>query len=384
MAQAQVSAPAQWIAVCLLLGCTDSRGAEHDAAPAPSPQPPPQAAGAAIGAGSAGRPAIVDAGDSDSGATDRPEDAPIPAVPPGDVVSVGWAGQPGDGVASTTGGHDGPVVTATNATELLEYAMREGPLTIRVQGTLSVPRLQVTSDKTLIGADASATLEGGVRIRGKADEFVSNVIVRNLRIHGAESDVDGDAMQIHYAHHVWIDHCEIWDGPDGALDIVHASNWVTVSFTKFWYSDDAPDPKHRFANLVGHTDDNEEDEGRLKVTFHHNWWDRGVIERMPRVRHGEVHVFNNYYSAQDNNYAIGAGFQARLLIEGNHFDGVVDPHRFYDDEPTAQIVARDNRYTETSGAQDTGQGNAFTPPYSYRLDAAAAIRDLVMRQAGPQ
>jgi pectate lyase len=396
----RASSPVQWIAIGLLFACSDPRAAERDAATAPaqSPSPTPDRGstgtegGAGSGPGVAGRTAAADPGDSDGGGIpsqppiedDAPDSTSDPAAPTGEPVLVGWAGQPGDGVPSTTGGSGGPVVTATSATELLEYAMREGPLTIQVQGTFSVPRLQVTSDKTLVGMDARATLEGGVRIRGKADEFVSNVIVRNLRIHGAASDVDGDAVQIHYAHHVWIDHCELWDAPDGELDIVHASNWITVSFTKFWYSDSAPDPEHRFANLVGHTDDNDEDEGRLKVTFHHNWWGPGVIERMPRVRHGEVHVFNNYYSARGNNYAVGAGFQARLLIEGNHFDGVADPHRFYDDEPTAQIVAHDNLYTETSGTQDSGQGGAFAPPYAYRLDETTTVRDLVMREAGPR
>jgi len=375
----------------LLFACADTGGADHRATTAPATQPPPRTPdrGPDGGPGAAGRGAAGDPIDSDAGnlppqPSTQDEDPASSAAEAGDPILVGWAAEPGDGVPSTTGGDSGPAVTAKSAAELLEYAMREGPLTIRVQGTLSVPRLQVTSDKTLVGIGAGATIEGGVRIRGKAGAFVSNVIVRNLRIHGAASDVEGDAVQVHYAHHVWIDHCEIWDSADGALDIVHASNWITVSFTKFWYSDATPDPKHRFANLVGHTDDNDEDEDRLKVTFHHNWWGPGVIERMPRVRHGEVHVFNNYYSARGNNYAVGAGFQARLLIEGNHFDHVADPHRFYDGEPTAQIVAHGNLYTETSGAQDTGQGAAFTPPYAYRLDDVAMVRELVMSQAGPR
>jgi pectate lyase len=64
---------------------------------------------------------------------------------------------------------------------------------------------------------------------------------------------------------------------------------------------------HRFSNLVGHSDNNaSEDAGRLHVTFHHNWWGQLVHERMPRVRFGRVHVYNNFYNSPGNNYCIRA------------------------------------------------------------------------------
>jgi len=166
--------------------------------------------------------------------------------------------------------------------------------------------------------------------------------------------------------------------------VVHASNWVTISWTKFSYTSGAPDAEHRFSNLIGHSDDNAgEDTDRLKVTFHHNWWAEGIIERMPRVRYGEVHVFNNYYSASGNNYAIGAGTEARLLIENNYFEGVNDPHIFYDGEPTAQIAQEGNEYANTTGRQDEGQGSSFMAPYDYELYAPASIKTSVMANAGP-
>jgi hypothetical protein len=40
------------------------------------------------------------------------------------------------------------------------------------------------------------------------------------------------------------------------------------------------------------------DEGRLRVTYHHNHWD-GVKERAPRVRYGRVHLYNNLYTVAD-------------------------------------------------------------------------------------
>lgn len=296
---------------------------------------------------------------------------------------IGWAAVDGDQVATTTGGLGGREVTPTSVQELIDYAVSADPLVIIVDRAFDVPRLNITSNKSLIGVGDNAQINGGIRIRGDNAAFVTNVIVSRVRVHGATSDVDGDALQIYYAHHVWIDHCEIWDAPDGNLDIVHASNWVTVSWCKFRYSDNGPDPNHRFCNLIGHTDANDEDIGRLKVTFHHNWWAEGVVERMPRVRHGQVHAFNNLYASVGNNYAIGAGVQAQLLIENNVFDGVSNPHLFYADEPTAQIVQSGNLYLNATGDRDEGQGASFDPPYPYTLDPVDQVATDVQQHAGP-
>jgi pectate lyase len=306
---------------------------------------------------------------------------------------VGWASVSGDGVATTTGGLGGQTVTPSSAQELIDYAQSDSALIIRIQGVFNVPRLQVNSNKTLIGIGANATVDGGLRIRGREDEMVHNVIVKNLRINGASSQVDDDAVQVHYAHHVWIDHCEIWDGRDGNLDIVHASNWITISWNKIHYTSNYQRPSgessdHRFACLIGHSDNNaDEDTNRLKVTFHHNYWAEGVIERMPRVRFGQVHIFNNYFASPGNNYCIRAGAYAQLLIEGNYFDGVNYPHEFNnsDDEKTAHITARDNEYQNVNGKRAVdGGGTPFTsPPYQVSIDPARSVPDIVTAFAGP-
>ncbi|WP_437737621.1 pectate lyase family protein [Sorangium sp. So ce1335] len=302
---------------------------------------------------------------------------------------VGWAGESGHGVASTTGGLGGRTVTATTAEQLVEYAESAEPLIIQLSGEIDISGvdIDVASNKTLIGMGPGATLLGRLQVRGKSiDAPIQNVVIQNLKIN-ARSTMD-DGIQIHFAHHVWVDHVEVWDALDGNLDVVHGSDLVTISWCKFHYTSDAPDPAHRFSNLVGHSDNNaDEDTGRLRVTYHHNWWADGVTERMPRVRFGQVHVFNNYYSAAGNNYAIGGGLQARLRVENNTFDGVKDPHIFYDGEPTAQIVASGNAYLGMSDTtrKETGQGSAFTPPYTVTLDTAdATLKDAVTRCAGPR
>jgi pectate lyase len=307
---------------------------------------------------------------------------------------VGWATVNGDNVSTTTGGGNAAHVRPTSASELTNYASDGAPRVIEISGTFSVPSLQVNSNKTLIGIGNNATINGGVRIRGYADSNVSNVIIRNLRVNGGTTSVDNDAMQIYFAHHVWIDHCEIWDGPDGNLDMSHAVNWVTVSWTKFRYTTAYQRPSgessdHRFSSLVGHSDNNAgEDTGRIKVTFHHNWWAERVIERMPRVRFGQVHVFNNYFASAGNNYCVRAGLKASILVEGNYFDGVNSPHEFNstDDQATAYITARNNTYDNTTGNQATGGGGTpfSNAPYSATIESASGIPALVRSCAGPR
>jgi len=302
----------------------------------------------------------------------------------------GWAAEAGDGQSTTTGGGDATPVVPTTLEELEAYASDDQPRVIHIEGAWDLNgRLNVASNKTLLGIGPDAELRGGVRIRGYDDAFVENVIIRNLNINGATTDVDKDAMQVYFAHHIWVDHCEIWDGVDANLDVVHGSNWVTISWTKFRYSSAAPDPDHKFSSLIGHSDNNaDEDDGRLKVTLHHNWWAEGVTERMPRVRFGEVHSFNNYFSSAGNNYCIRGGTHAHILSEGNFFDGVNSPHEFNspEDEGTAHITARDNGYQGTpTDDGTTGNGTPFDdPPYDYTLDPNAAVPALVQACAGPR
>jgi pectate lyase len=346
--------------------------------------------GGASGAGMGGKSNAGSAGAAGGGKGGEAGTGGASSCP---ATLVGWATVSGDGVTTTTGGGNAAPVRPANATELMDYASDATPRVIEIAGTFNVPRLQINSNKTLIGI-GDATINGGLRIRGNSEMPVQNVIVRNLRVNGTTTDVDSDAAQIYFAHHVWIDHCEIWDGPDGNLDMTHAVNWVTVSWTKFRYTTayqrpSGEDADHRFSSLVGHSDDNaSEDDGRLKITFHHNWWAERVIERMPRVRFGQVHVFNNYFASPDNNYCIRAGTNAHLLVEGNYFDGVNSPHEFNNsaDEGTAHITARNNVYDDTSGNVSTGGGGTplTSVPYDATIEPANAVPQTVQSCAGPR
>jgi pectate lyase len=217
---------------------------------------------------------------------------------------------------------------------------------------------------------------------------------------GCSSGDDAISVQRN-AHHVWFDHCAVRDGTDGNLDITNAANFVTISWTKFSYTprtdlvgDDSTGASgHRYSNLVGGTDSpgNFDDQAALNVTWHHNWWADNVVERQPRIRFGENHLFNNYYNSDTSNYCVRAGIQARVLLEGNYFDGVDDPHEFNStaDQATANIEAdASNLYVDTTSDRATGGGGPPPPalPYEYDavLDDAANIPALVTSAAGPK
>jgi len=295
---------------------------------------------------------------------------------------AGWASVAGMGSTTTLGGAAGRVVTATNAGELQAYAGSPEPLVIRVCGTISAPSVQVASNKTIVGVGTQATLEGGLRIRGTTGVYVSNVVVKNLRVNGASSAVDGAGIQVYNAHHVWIDHSEVWDSIDGLIQVVHGSDYVTVSWTKCRFTPATPDVEHRIACLIGHDDLNAtEDADHLRVTMHHNWWADYIRQRAPRVRFGDVHLFENYYSSAGNDYSIWAALGSRLLIENNYFDGVLNPHELHDAD--AQILAIGNVYDGCDGVI-ASNGTAFTPPYAYTLGVTADVPALVMAGAGRQ
>ncbi|MGK3987275.1 hypothetical protein WME99_29810 [Sorangium sp. So ce136] len=298
---------------------------------------------------------------------------------PADGEPSGWAASTACGPKGTTGGGDGQRVKATTMAELETYLKAEEPLVIELSGTFAGDPIHVRSDnKTLVG-DGHALITGTLTLKER-----KNIIIQNLVINANDGSGNAlDGIEISGSECVWVDHVEIFDAADGNLDVVRQSSYVTVSWSKFHYTAGAGDPAHKFSSLVGSGDGVAEDAGRLKVTFHHNWWGDGVTERMPRTRYGDIHVYNNYYNAPGNNYCVGAGFNARLLIENNHFENVKDPHLFYDAEPTAQIVATGNKYVNTTGKMDAGQGASFVPEYSYGLDAAEDVKWLVMEGAGP-
>ena len=281
---------------------------------------------------------------------------------------VGWAAQNG----GTSGGGNATPITVTSLAALQTQASSPGTKVIYVSGILGAgvaTRVVVASNKTIFGLPG-ATLNGGFDVKN-----ANNVIIRNMIIKGPGAiDVDGvDCMTIQNSTNVWIDHCDISDGQDGNLDIVNGSNFITVTWTKFHYSNASV--AHQFCNLIGNSDSKTSDRGLLKVTMMFNYWTAGCVERMPRVRFGQVHVVNNLFDSQEGKYCVRAGLEANILVEANSFVGVDNPIDLYQNDFTA-VTEKNNFFNATTGTK-IGSGTSFTPPYSLSTIAGSTVSAIV-------
>ncbi|WP_129841322.1 right-handed parallel beta-helix repeat-containing protein [Streptomyces sp. RFCAC02] len=276
------------------------------------------------------------------------------------------AGTPTGFGAGTTGGAGGSTVTVDSADEFIDAAESDGPLQIRVTGTIELDDMaDVTSDKTIVGVGTSGVIDGSGLNISRAD----NVIVQNLTFR----DSDDDGINVQYSTNVWIDHNDFTNPNDGALDIKRASTDITVSWNHAYDVD-----KNM---LLGHSDSNaSEDVGKLHVSYHHNWFD-GTTQRNPRVRFGDpVHVYNNYYD-NVSSYGVASTEDAGVLIEGNYFEGTDDPYHLGEaSSDEGSIVARNNHFVD-SGSGEAG-GSVASIPYSYSLDPASSVKSIVTAGAG--
>jgi pectate lyase len=207
-------------------------------------------------------------------------------------------------------------------------------------------RIRIGSNTTIVGLDKQATIRGGwFDIRGSSSANRTNIIIRNLTFEDTYdcfprwAPTDGalgswnaeyDSISLRNADHVWIDHNTFVDREtadstlpqyfgvlyqvhDGQLDITNASDFVTVSWNRF--------ENHDKVMLIGSSDSATADRGKLRVTLHHNLFE-DLGQRAPRVRFGQVHVYNNYYkigNADNYVYSWGVGIESAIYAENNFF-----------------------------------------------------------------
>lgn len=303
---------------------------------------------------------------------------------------VGWAAVAGSGLTTTTGGGAATPVLATNLAHLRTLAGDASPRVILLSGTYvtGATPIEIVSHKTLRGLDASAVIQGGININTR-----SNIIVQNLSIQAnGFGGTPADAAAARTSHHLWFDHVTFSDAGDGLLDLTIGSDYVTVSWCKFFYTD--PNNTHRLCSLVGNSSNaTATDTGKNNVTYHHNWFATLVDQRMPRLLFGKGHFFNNYYNAPGNTYCIGTGSWGTAVIENNYFQQVKSPHQYQDGNPSF-IAASGNIYDSCTGNQNIGLGNPLNDGndpglwipssyYNYTLDATVDVPSLVMLGAGP-
>ncbi|MGA3287300.1 MAG: T9SS type A sorting domain-containing protein [Bacteroidota bacterium] len=298
---------------------------------------------------------------------------------------------------NATGGAGGTAVTVTNASDLMMYAAASSPYIITVSGTITYPGyIPILSNKTIQGADSNATINADLRV----STGVRNVIIQDLNLTNPSHVGDGDGITIFGSKNVYITHCTFTDCADGSCDITEQADSVTLSWCRFRY---VHQTTHRLVNLIG-SSDTAPDTGYLHVTIHHCWYDQLCNERMPSVRFGRVHIYNNYYSSDSALYCVRTRLYAECLVENNYFGHVKNPwevalsiapgtitgkvHAANNNisfmETTNGITWIDGWYKDASiiSALTSGTDAVFTLPYSYTLDNAQDVKSIVMTNAG--
>ncbi|WP_229507620.1 polysaccharide lyase family 1 protein [Massilia sp. Dwa41.01b] len=205
--------------------------------------------------------------------------------------------------------------------------------------------VRLRSNTTLIGLGPRAGFVNAHLMVSK----VSQVIIRNLNFRnpcdvapvwdpkdGREGNwnAEFDSISIVGATHVWVDHNSFTDAPflddrqpvengkhkqchDGTLDIRDGADFVTVSYNRF--------ALHQKNMLIGASDKAVGDSGHLRVTLSNNLFEH-IASRAPRVRFGQVHLFNNYHVGDRKHpvykyeYGVGVARRARIVSQANAFD----------------------------------------------------------------
>ncbi|MER7476708.1 polysaccharide lyase family 1 protein [Streptomyces sp. NPDC126510] len=278
--------------------------------------------------------------------------------------------------------------------------------------------LPVGSNTTIVGLGDSAVLKGASLQVRNAD----NVIIRNLDVRDAydcfpvwQPNTGGlgdwktayDNIWLAGAGHVWVDHVTLSDKGhpdakeptyfarnylrhDGLLDITGGSDLVTVSWSRF--------TGHDKAMLIGNGDTATGDRGKLRVTLHHNAFE-SVVQRAPRVRFGQVHVYNNRYEITEDGqrYSLGVSTESKIYAENNAFHApghveVADLVKSWNGSALHQsgtlfngfpvdLLAIHNAYNSGS-ERDLTADVGWTPALHGRIDSAAAADRAVARGAG--
>jgi pectate lyase len=308
---------------------------------------------------------------------------------------IGWASVNANGQNGTTGGAGGAVITVNNMNDLILNCNKTEPLIIQIEGPILITpkgrHVAVRSNKTIIGITPDAGLvEGGFSIGSNQ----KNIIFRNLTISDTYlagdwdgKDQDWDGIQIKgTCSHIWIDRCTFLRQGDGAVDITNGASYITISYSKFG--------ENNKASLIGSSDTDSHTD-KYKVTIHHTWFNE-TTQRNPRVRFGQVHLFNNYYYnmggygremgyAISNGYAIGIGVSAQIYSEHNYFEQVVHPSQRYDNaEKPGFLIDIGSHFVSSGNMIIRSDGINWNPAdhYQYTLDDAELVKEIVMAQAG--
>jgi len=239
------------------------------------------------------------------------------------------------------GGRDGRFYIVTDPTDedvvnpkpgtLRHAVIQEEPLWIVFKRDMVIELKQeliMNSFKTIDARGSNVHIANGACI---TIQFITNVIIHGLHIHdckptgnamvrsspshfGWRTMADGDAVSIFGSSHIWIDHNSLSHCADGLVDAVMGSTAITVSNNHFTH--------HNEVMLLGHSDSYTKDK-LMQVTIAYNHFGEGLVQRMPRCRHGYFHVVNNDYTHWEM-YAIGGSAEPTINSQGNRYAAPMD------------------------------------------------------------
>ena len=172
---------------------------------------------------------------------------------------------------------------------------------------------------TIEGIGSDATLGTGINVNR-----IVGVEVRNLGfVYHFE-----DAAGVERAQNIWVHNNEFFYGEedvdepegdkqkgDGSSDAVR-TKYLTISYNRYWDTGKTTLlDGGRYVDPAEHSD---------FATYHHNFFNH-ADSRHPRIRHANVHVYNNYYKGIPN-YGIGAAHNTKgVFAEGNYFENTNRP-----------------------------------------------------------
>lgn len=320
------------------------------------------------------------------------------------------AGPVGYGAATTGGGSKTPVVVTSLAEAqakvdaytggglVLQYTGKFNYATItdvcaQWQKPAQTLEIKNKSDITVIGSsDSSANF--GIHVVGNAH----NVIIRNMTIGLLQGGEMADSISIEgnstgKPSNVWIDHNTIFASLtmcagagdasfDGGIDMKKGANHITVSYNYVY--------DYQKVALNGYSDSDTLNVGSL-TTYHHNRFEN-VKSRLPLLRWGKAHIYNNYLNNVHNS-GINIRMDALALIESNYFENVVNPVTSRDSDKIGYWELRNNyvgsgiTWTSASGTYVNATDWASTKTYgstgySYTPDLAANVKARVIATAG--
>ncbi|WP_217166828.1 polysaccharide lyase family 1 protein [Streptomyces sp. AC512_CC834] len=318
--------------------------------------------------------------------------------------ATGYATQNG----GTTGGAGGQTVRATTGTAIHQAlcgrASSSTPITIEVEGTINHGNtskvsgdscntaadkieLKQISNVTIVGVGSGAVFdELGIHIRESSNIIIQNVTVRNVKKSGSPTSNGGDAIGMESdVRNVWVDHSTLEasggesEGYDGLFDMKDNTQYVTLSYSVL-----------RNSGRGGLIGSSESDVSNGYVTFHHNLYEN-IDSRTPLLRGGTSHIYNNHYVGLVKS-GINSRAGAKAKVDNNYFEDSKDVlGTFYTDQAGYWQVSGnifDNvTWSERSGdnqpaGPDPTSNTSVSIPYSYSLDDASCVPDVVNSTAG--